>query len=113
TERRITVNIIFLILFYIIIGINHVVFLNLNAILPLIILTVAMLTAVPFIIYILFRKKKELAITLVAFSTFKNGGLAAAICLALFTPESVVPIGVRAFFAPLSVILFSWLEKRF
>lgn len=45
------------------------------------------------------------------FSTHKNGNLALAFCLWLFSPQTAVPLAIRAILHPLLILYIKWIHK--
>lgn len=109
---KIIVNMLFGLGIYILVGLNRDILFNLKELWPVILVTIISFVVVPTILFFSIKRKNE-KIVYALFSFAKNGGLAAVIAIALFSPVAAVPATVRALFGILVVIYLEILEKKF
>ncbi|MBD3388565.1 MAG: hypothetical protein GF416_05805 [Candidatus Altiarchaeales archaeon] len=108
------VNLLFALITYVLIGLNHAAIISDPLSLSPVVAVVFVRTFVPAtIVYYIARRlgSGERSITYALFSSYKNNGAAAVIALALLTPKSALPMAFAAIAEPSLIILLQQITR--
>ncbi|MBW3012246.1 hypothetical protein KY311_03605, partial [Candidatus Woesearchaeota archaeon] len=109
-------NVLFAMLFYIIIGTNYSRIVgDFVSLIPLFVIMFVLSFVLGIIVYyIVLKLKKDVdeAALYSFFATFKNTGAAAAIAFVVFGPAASLPLAVRALFSPFLIVFMRVLVER-
>ncbi len=111
-HSQLFINILFLVMFYIIISVNRDSLTDIAGLSNLIILTLISVFVVPTIAFFAIKNRHERP-DFVLFSALKNGSLSVVITLAVLSPAASVPATVRAIAGVFFFMYMEWLFKKY